>query len=320
MSYLDKLKKNREKTFEKLQERLDKSDRKGDDSIWNVTKDKAGNGWATIRFLPQPENEKYEYVKLHNHSFKGPKGKWYIENCRSTIYDYDDDPVNVMASELFNSTEDRESDAWKKARKIKRKTLYVSNILVIDDPENPENNGKVFRFRYGSKIHAKITNAMKPKFPNDPKFNPFDLFEGANFTLKVFKDEQSGYPNYDSSSFESKIGPVTDKDGNEYDENQLVEMLDNLYSLEELIAEDQFKSYAELEKRLYSVLDMDNDNTSNKDGYDKSDDEKEDFKPKFKEDNSKSKELEEDLEDNIPDFDSDDDDDLDEDFFSDLED
>jgi hypothetical protein len=242
------LKKNRKSDFEKLQKQIDESTSKGggqDNRFWSPTVDKAGNGYAVIRFLPAPGSEDVAFVRLFSHAFKGPTGQWYIENSRTTLGNGEKDPVGEMNSRLWNESEDDNSPQRKQARLQKRKLTYISNIRVIKDPANPENEGKVFLYKYGKKIWDKIQQAMYPEFEDETGFNPFDLWEGADFKLKIRQVE--GYRNYDKSEFE-KPSPLSQ------DDDELEAIWKSEHSLSELVAIDKFKSYDDLAKRLAIVL------------------------------------------------------------------
>ncbi len=201
--------------------------------------DKSGNGYAVIRFLPAPNGEDLPFVKLYSHAFQGPGG-WYIENSLTTLGQKD--PVSEYNSELWNNGTDSGKDT---ARKQKRKLTYVSNIYVVKDPTNPENEGKVFLFKYGKKIFDKITAAMQPEFEDEEAIDPFDFWQGANFKLKA--KNVAGYRNYDSSEF-AAVTPLLD------DDDALEELWKKQYSLAEIVANDQFKSYDVLRARLEAVL------------------------------------------------------------------
>ena len=242
------LKKNRKSDFEKLQKQIDETTSKGggaDNRYWSPTVDKAGNGCAVIRFLPAPGAEDTAFVRLFSHAFKGPSGQWYIENSRTTLGNGEKDPVGEMNSRLWNESEDDNSPQRKQARAQKRKLTYISNIYVVKDPANPDNEGKVFLFKYGKKIWDKIQGAMYPEFEDEEGFNPFDLWEGADFKLKIRQVE--GYRNYDKSEFD-KPSPLSN------DDDKLEAIWKQEHSLAELVSLDKFKSYDELAKRLAQVL------------------------------------------------------------------
>ena len=210
-----------------------------DDRLWKLDVDKSGNGYAVIRFLPAPNGEDLPFVKLYSHAFQGPGG-WYIENSLTTLGQKD--PVSEYNSELWNNG----TDAGKElARKQKRKLTYVSNIYVVKDPANPANEGKVFLFKYGKKIFDKLTAAMQPEFEDEEAIDPFDFWQGANFKLKA--KNVAGYRNYDSSEFAASA-PLLD------DDDAMEAVWKKQFSLAELTAADQFKSYDELKKRLEYVL------------------------------------------------------------------
>jgi len=241
MGFAD-LKKNSKGSLEVLQKKLEETNNKDnykDDRFWRPELDKSGNGYAEIRFLPAPEGEDLPWVKLYSHAFKGPGG-WYIENSLTTKNQKD--PVSEMNSNLWNSGLDSDKDI---ARERRRKLNYISNIYVISDPANPQNEGKVFLFKYGKKIFDKINEAMTPEFQDEEAVNPFNLWTGASFKLKVRK--VAGFINYDKSHFE------TSSVLNESDE-ELERIWKSEYSLQDLVADDKFKSYDELKNRLHQVL------------------------------------------------------------------
>ena len=210
-----------------------------DDRLWKLDVDKSGNGYAVIRFLPAPNGEDLPFVKLYSHAFQGTGG-WYIENSLTTLGQKD--PVSEFNTTLWNNGTDAGKET---ARKQKRKLTYISNIYVVKDPANPENEGKVFLYKYGKKIFDKLTAAMQPEFEDEEAIDPFDFWQGANFKLKA--KNVAGYRNYDSSEFTAQ-SPVLD------DDDALEGLWKKEYSLAELVAADQFKSYEELKKRLAYVL------------------------------------------------------------------
>jgi len=220
-------------------EKMNNNGGQGDDRLWKLEVDKSGNGYAVIRFLPAPDGEDLPFVKLYSHAFQGPGG-WYIENSLTTLGQKD--PVSEHNSELWNNGTDAGKDT---ARKQKRKLTYISNIYVVKDPANPENEGKVFLYKYGKKIFDKLTAAMQPEFEDEEAIDPFDFWQGANFKLKA--KNVAGYRNYDSSEFASTSALLDDDDA-------LEAVWKKQFSLAELVAADQFKSYDELKTRLNSVL------------------------------------------------------------------
>ena len=210
-----------------------------DDRLWKLDVDKGGNGYAIIRFLPAPNGEDLPFVKLYSHAFQGPGG-WYIENSLTTLGQKD--PVSEYNTELWNNGTDAGKET---ARKQKRKLTYISNIYVVKDPANPENEGKVFLFKYGKKIFDKLTAAMQPEFEDEEAIDPFDFWQGANFKLKA--KNVAGYRNYDSSEFASQ-SPLLD------DDDAMESIWKKQSSLEEFSAASQFKTYDELKTRLEYVL------------------------------------------------------------------
>jgi hypothetical protein len=211
-----------------------------DERLWKPVMDKSGNGYAVIRFLPAPEGEDMPWAKVWNHAFQGPTGQWYIENSLTTVGQ--NDPVSEYNSKLWNSGVESDKEI---ARKQKRKLQYYSNIYVVEDPANPQNEGKVFLYRYGKKIFDKIMEAMQPAFQDESPVNPFDFWEGANFKLKLRKVD--GYWNYDKSEFADPSAL--------FDNDEEIEALwKTEYSLADFTAASNFKSYDELKTRLDAVL------------------------------------------------------------------
>jgi hypothetical protein len=207
-----------------------------DERLWKPELDKSGNGYAVIRFLPSSDNEAMPWAKLWNHAFQGPTGKWFIENSLTTLNQKD--PVSEYNSSLWNSGVESDKEI---ARRQKRKLQYYSNIYVVADPQHPENEGKVFLFRYGKKIFDKLMEALQPQFEDETPVNPFDLDTGANFKLKIRKVD--GYWNYDKSEFDSS-SKLDNQD----------KVVESLYSLAEFTAPSNFKTYDELKSRLNDVL------------------------------------------------------------------
>jgi len=238
-------------SIERLAKELEKlnapaTERKEDGRFWQPEVDKSGNGMAVIRFLPAPAvdgDDGLPWVRIFNHGFKGPSGKWYIENSLTTLNQKD--PVSEYNSQLWNASSEENSPQRKQAREQKRRLTYISNILIISDPKHPENEGKVKLFKYGKKIFDKISMLMDPEFEGDEAVNPFDFWKGANFKLRIRTVE--GYRNYDQSTFES--ASVLNSD-----DSKLEEIWKSQYSLKEFADPKNFKSYDELKKKLYEVL------------------------------------------------------------------
>ena len=241
------LKKNSKNSLQKLQSEVEKinnpqNNQKNfgdDDRFWKAELDKSGNGYAVIRFLPDQHNEDMAFVRVFNHGFQGPGG-WYIENSLTTLGQKD--PLAEYNSTLWNSGVEANKEI---ARKQKRRLTYFSNIYVVEDKANPQNEGKVFMFRYGKKIFDKISSMANPEFEDESPVDIFNLWEGANFKLKIRKVD--GYWNYDKSEFDS-VSTLKDSD------DALDSIWKTQYSLTEFTAPTNFKSYDELKKRLDDVL------------------------------------------------------------------
>jgi len=211
-----------------------------DERLWKPQVDKSGNGYAVLRFLPAIEGEEMPWVRVWNHAFQGPTGQWYIENSLTTLNQKD--PVSEYNSQLWNSGVESDKEI---ARKQKRKLQYFANVYVVEDTMIPENTGKIMLYRFGKKIFDKLMEAMQPEFADETPINPFDMWEGANFKLKIRKVD--GYWNYDKSEFES---PSQLKSTDE----ELEAIYKKEHSLAEFLAPSNFKSYDELKTRLDTVL------------------------------------------------------------------
>ena len=246
MAQLSALKKSRKSFMQNLHKEIEKIDTPSesksyiDDRFWKPEIDKSGNGYAVIRFLPPVDGEDIPWARVFNHGFQGPTGLWYIENSLTTLGKKD--PVSEYNSQLWNSGIEANKEI---ARKQKRRLTYISNIYIVSDSKNPQNEGKVFLYKFGKKIFDKVNDLMNPEFEDETPVNPFDLWEGANFKLKIRKVE--GYQNYDKSEFDKPAQLVED-------ETELEKIWNSQYALTEFTGDDQFKSYDELKARLDSVL------------------------------------------------------------------
>ena len=212
-----------------------------DDRFWRPELDKSGNGFAVIRFLPESEGEELPWVRIFNHGFQGPTGKWYIENSLTTLNEKD--PVAEYNSVLWNSGTEANKDI---ARKQKRRLSYIANVLVVSDPKHPENEGQIKLFKFGKKIFDKIMDVMKPQFEDESPINPFDPWAGTNFKLKIRKVE--GFTNYDKSEFDS-VSPLF-----EGDDAKIEALWKTQYKLQDFLAPSNFNSYEELKAKLDLVL------------------------------------------------------------------
>ena len=287
------LKKNRSDSFNKLNDQLknmNSSYNSDDDKFWKPDVDKAGNGYAVLRFLPAPPGEEFPFVRMYDHGFQGPGG-WYIENSLTTLNQ--DDPVSEYNSQLWNSGIESNKEI---VRKQKRRLSFISNVYVVKDPANPHNEGKVFLFKYGKKIFEKLSDKMTPQYPGEVPANPFDLWEGADFQLKIRNYE--GYRNYDKSEFAAQA-PLKNDDA------ALEEIWKSEMSLKELVDPKNFKTYAELKAKLYKVLGLDGRSHAPTVSAAEDDSVEMNFTPKFKERSAPTMEQS-----SSPSMSSDDDDDM----------
>ena len=218
-----------------------------DERYWRPELDKSGNGYSIVRFLPAPNGEDLPWARMWNHGFQGPGG-WYIENSLTTLGQKD--PVSEYNSKLWNSGIEANKEV---ARKQKRRLNYTSNVYIVKDPANPQNEGQVRLYRYGKKIFDKINDLMNPEFEDETPVNPFDLWEGANFKMKIRKVE--GFSNYDKSEFDTPSALLED-------DNKMEEIWNSEHSLKELVSDDKFKPFDELKEKLDRVLGLGTEYTS----------------------------------------------------------
>jgi len=239
------LKKSRSNDLQKLQSEVEKINNpknnysREDERFWKAELDKSGNGYAVIRFLPPPNDEEMAWAKIFNHGFQGPGG-WYIENSLTTIGQKD--PLAEYNSTLWNSGIEANKEI---ARKQKRRLTYISNIFVVEDKANPQNEGKNFLFRYGKKIFDKVSGMANPEFEDESPVDVFNFWDGANFKLKIRKVD--GFSNYDKSEFITASALFED-------DAKMEETWNAQHSLTEFVGEDKFKSYDDLKSRLDVVL------------------------------------------------------------------
>lgn len=231
-------------SLEILTKKLETKSYKSDDErFWQPTQDaKTGLGSAVIRFLPTTDGDDAPWVEVFNHGFKNEEtGRWFIEECPSTMGA--DCPVCAATRPLWNGTE-----ADKKIAKDRgRRRNYISNILVIKDPANPENDGKVFLFKYGKQIFDKIVAMIKPSFEDETPINPMDFWQGCDFKLRIHKNE-GGYRSYDKSAFDQ---PSALYDG---DDEKLEALWKSQHKLSEFKSPEKFKSFDDLKKKYDEVV------------------------------------------------------------------
>jgi hypothetical protein len=241
--------KNKSSSLDKLKKAVEQSSagngggKNVDDRFWQPEVDAAGNGYAVIRFLDTPAvdgEDGLPWVQIWSHGFQGPGG-WYIENSLTTLGKTD--PVSEYNTVLWNSGVEANKEI---ARKQKRKLTYIANVLVISDAKRPQNEGKVFLYKFGKKIFDKIKEQLEPQFADETPMNPFDFWKGANFKVKIRNVE--GYRNYDKSEFES---PAALFNG---DDAQIEKVWKSAHSLKDFLKADNFKSYDELKAKLDKVL------------------------------------------------------------------
>jgi len=209
------------------------------DKFWRMESDKGGNGYSIIRFLPGKTEDDIPFIKVFAHGFKNDAGRWFIENCPTTI----GAPCPVCESNgpLWNSGNEKDKEI---VRLRKRKVAYISNVLIVSDSKNPDNEGKVFLFKYGQKIFDKVVGAMTPEFADEKAINPFDNKLGANFKFKMRQVE--GYANYDKSEFDACAPIGTDK--------EIADVMSRIHDITVFLEPGEFKPYEDLKKKLDLII------------------------------------------------------------------
>ena len=228
-----------------------------DGTEWKITQDKkTGEGSAVIRFLPEASETANTFVKLVNHGFQ-KNGKWYIENCSSTHGDWDSCPACAWIKE---QNWDYNNEADKKAMYgsgVTRKTSFWANILVVKDPGNKENEGKIFKFRFGKKIMDKVQAEVDVDVELGE--TPCDVtcpFEGKNFLMKLKK--VGGNNNYDDSKFQG-VSAIDNID----DEAVQKEIFEGMHDIMSIVAKDKFKSMEDLSTAFNRVMGTRNSTSNN---------------------------------------------------------
>lgn len=245
MTTLSELRKSRASIFDKITKDIDAATtgggRKEDPRFWSMTPDKEGNGSAVIRFMPPVKGDELPWVKTFSFGFKGTTGKWYINESPTTIGL--PDPVSDRNQADWATNDPVIQD---EVRKRKRRTTYISNVVVLKDPANPDNVGKIFLFKYGKKIHDMLVNKAKPEFEDDKPVLVYDIWEGANFKLRMKK--VAGYTNYDSSEFDS----VSEMFAGDEEKQQAA--IDGCHRLAEFVDPSRFKSYEVLKAEFDKAM------------------------------------------------------------------
>jgi hypothetical protein len=215
-----------------------------DDRFWDVTKDKMGNGEAIIRFLPQKDIDALYYLTRRVHGFD-VNGTWFIENCPTTLNH--DCPVCDYAKTLWEKYKKNKTDENKAiASKFSSSPQSIVNIMVVNDPAKPDNNGKVFLYKIGMKVTTKILDKIAPKSELDEPINVFDLWEGRNFKLCVKR--VGGFNNYDSSEFRAESTPVAKTD------DAIEEIYNQIRDLNGFLEEKEFKTFDEIETKFNKIM------------------------------------------------------------------
>ncbi len=250
----------------------------GDSRFWRFTFDKATmKGSAIIRFLPdRPSDDALPYVNYFSHWFNyhdGSQTLVYNQNCITSIGKQC--PVCTKNRKYWKSPHPEDE---KIARDRKRKSHFVSNILVIKDPANPDNEGKVFLWDFGPQLASYYKRAMFGPDKDDEDFDeekdysselwyPQDFFEGANFLVKSTKKKNSKFLTYTISKW-ADPSPIFEG----LDEDEMEEKLDEIFKkvtpLDEWMEPDKFPSEDETRKKLACILGDDYEEPSTTDDDD----------------------------------------------------
>lgn len=229
---------------QQLQQVFEPKKNYGDERQWDLTTDEKGNGSAVIRLLPQKDINQIPIVKFFEHYIrfvdKTGNVKYYRAKSPQTIGK--PCPVSDIYYELNAIGTD---EAKEFARQISRKTKFASNVYVIKDNGNPDNNGKVFYWTYGVKLLDKIKAVLNPSedliAAGIQPINVFDPIDGANMILVRTKKSKNDFPSYDNTTFDKPSALFTDIE----EAKRFIE--ENCYDLNEIIlGEDTFEPYEKL--------------------------------------------------------------------------
>jgi hypothetical protein len=217
---------------------------------WKLQRDENDSGTAVIRLLPGKGGTTPPVVRIYEHSTRifnkaSNKYRYYIEPSPASIEE--DCPVSDIWYELGDIGTD---EALKMQKTFSRSVKFISNVLVVNDPANPENNGKVFYWKYGVKLFEKFQAALEPTQAQlDVGKKPIQLFdpeEGANIILESAR--VGGFVNYDGTTIMDPSAAF------ESEEEMDDAILEKCIDLTEFISEDYYKPYAELKKKIAWVL------------------------------------------------------------------
>lgn len=234
-----KFMKQQNKVADKLRSLTDKKPSYIDEREWRPTIDKMGNGEALIRFLPQQDPSKAPIILNLYHRIKR-NGKFYNEPCPLM---YGKDCPSDQFAQPYWDEDTKESK--KIASTYSKKRSYIANILVINDPKMPENNGKVFIYKFGVKIFDKIAAKISPKSEIDEPLDVLNFMSGHNFKVKIKK--VGDWSNYDDCEFVATPSPVAKS------ESEMEAIYNKIYSLDEF-ENVKVKPYDELKKKFIEVI------------------------------------------------------------------
>lgn len=218
--------------FESIKEALNSEDKQKSNGLNDILQLKTGNTY-TVRILPNVENPKDTFFHHFVHGWTSFETGKYI-SALSPITFGERDPIAEERYKILRMGTEEEKE---KAKAIRRTEQWFVNIYVIDDPVNPDNNGKIKVLRYGKQLHTIINSAIAGDDAEEYGAKIFDLGkDGVNFKIKV--EKQGDYPVYTSSRFTSvgrDLGLGKDK------QEEIYKSIIDLKTIYRIKSEDELK-------------------------------------------------------------------------------
>ena len=220
--------------FDKIKTAMNTQNNQGGNSRYkDILKTEVGNVY-TVRLIPNIENPEKTFFHYYTHAWESFSTGQYISNVSPQTWNQKDPIAEARFSLGKHGTDEEKA----RASKIMRRENWLVNVYVINDPSNPDNNGKVKLLRYGKQLHKIVTDAITGEDSDEYGPRVFDLSEnGCNLKIKV--ERQGEYPTYVSSRFASP----TSIDGldSEQSINQVLENASDLESVFPVMSYDELK-------------------------------------------------------------------------------
>ena len=235
--------------FQSIKDALASSDNKGSATFNEIMQTRPGNTY-TVRLLPYAKDPGKTFFHYYNHGWVSYATGQYVQTLSPQTFG-DRDPI---AEERFRVLRTGTEEEKEKMGAVRRLEKWLVNVYVVDDPSNPENNGKVKLLRYGKQLQKIITEAIEGEDAEEFGARIFDLGpEGVSFKIKV--EQQGDYPTYVSSRF-TTAGKI------DLSEDEQKDLYDNVFNLSEVFTLKTFDELKEmLNEHYYCKTEDTSDNT-----------------------------------------------------------